>query len=131
MTDIERLREFAKAILNCWPGDADGLVIQEAAEEFGLFEKFQATEPCGDNCDCLAMGNIPGECFRCTELVKVQRPIAEGDIVTADSWNGMTQVISRIDSIPVWSARGRGLEDLAFFIDGGFWQLSQLRRVGK
>lgn len=70
MTDIEKLKGFASAVLDCWPEDCDGADIQNLAEKFGLLEKIQVTEPCGEQCDCAGMQNIPGECYRRTALAK-------------------------------------------------------------
>ena len=78
MSDLERLRAFAQAIMDAsdWPegGDLDGFQIQEIAEIHGLLVATQQTKPCGAGCWCAEYnGEIseaqPAICFRKTPLL--------------------------------------------------------------
>jgi hypothetical protein len=46
--------------------------------------------------------------------------LKRGDQVTASSWDGHVETVDRI--VP-------GPEDVAVFLSGGFWRVSQLRLV--
>ncbi len=71
MTDEDRLRAFAQAIMESWPqGDVDGADLQDAAIEHGLLTPVNVAAPCNDeSCMCAEVGNLPGICYRRTSLL--------------------------------------------------------------
>lgn len=54
-----------------------------------------------------------------------QGTLKAGDCVTADSWDGDTAVIEKITDYSPVLIYG----PIAFFVGGGFWRVSQLRKV--
>lgn len=56
---------FADEILDiAWDGgDVDGAIMQEIAEEYGLIEKREMTEPCSENCTCAELAEFPVFCY--------------------------------------------------------------------
>ena len=52
--EIESLRAFSRAILECWPdGDVDGGMLQDLAVQHGLLEPQTKTMPCSkESCRC-------------------------------------------------------------------------------
>ena len=53
--EIERLRAFARDVLNAWPhGGVDGCDLQDYAEKQGLLVPETRTAPCGEDgaCNC-------------------------------------------------------------------------------
>ncbi len=70
----EQLREFAKAILACRSGTLDGCDIEELAIKHGLLMPVRVAAPCNDvSCACAEVGNLPGVCYRATELLNDNR----------------------------------------------------------
>jgi len=70
MSDLEKLRAFAQAVMQSWPtGDVDGGEVQDLAVKHGLLESFEATGPCcEDGCTC-AEFDFPATCYRKTPLL--------------------------------------------------------------
>lgn len=71
MTNEQRLRAFAQAILKGWPDfdTYDGFDLQELATTHGLLAPIQVTEPCGEDCNCAEYGDFPTDCYRFTPLL--------------------------------------------------------------
>jgi hypothetical protein len=71
MSEINKLRAFAQAILDDFPDSApDGFEIQELAEQHGLLEPVEVTKPCHDEfCSCAEVGDFPMQCYRKTKLL--------------------------------------------------------------
>ena len=71
MSDLEQLRAFAQAVMESWPeGDVDGGHLQDIAEKHGLITPLNVTEPCSETgCMCKEMDNLPGICYRKTQLL--------------------------------------------------------------
>lgn len=65
MNDLEKLRGFARAILDGWPEvpQWDGCDLQDIAVKFGLLEARRVTEPCGENCQCAEWDDFPMDCY--------------------------------------------------------------------
>lgn len=64
--ELAGLRRFAgKVLLSAREhmGDVDGGDIQGWAVESGLLKEVQATEPCGEHCECASVGDFPLACF--------------------------------------------------------------------
>ena len=73
MTNEDRLRTFAKAILEGWPVD-DGIgaiELQDIAVEHGLLIPLKVVAACRDDgsCGCYQDDNLPGICYRKTPLL--------------------------------------------------------------
>lgn len=73
--EVERLRSFAQAVMECWPmGDLDGSTLQDTAEKYGLLRPETRHEPCGEGCSCAEYA-LPDEfsdgvtCYRKTPLL--------------------------------------------------------------
>jgi hypothetical protein len=71
MTDLEKLRAFAQAVLSDWPDSApDGFELQELGEKHGLLTPVEVTEPCDpDHCGCAEYDDFPMICYRRTPLL--------------------------------------------------------------
>jgi hypothetical protein len=75
--DAERLREFARDIMEDWPeGAPDGGALQDIAEKHGLLRSVLMQAPCCDPddehslCSCADYGaDFPTECYRKTSLL--------------------------------------------------------------
>jgi hypothetical protein len=72
VSDIDKLRAFAQAILDGWPEvpQWDGFDLQDLAVKHGLLEATTVTEFCGEGCQCAEIDEFPMECFRFTALLK-------------------------------------------------------------
>ncbi|NTZ82245.1 hypothetical protein FCJ61_04225 [Burkholderia metallica] len=74
--DVSRLMRFVGLVLKDhrnggYPGDVDGGEIQGYAEQCGLIEERQVTEPCSETCSCTDFGQFPTMCYFNTDLGKV------------------------------------------------------------
>ncbi|WP_322055670.1 Lar family restriction alleviation protein [Burkholderia cenocepacia] len=74
--DVSRLMRFVGLVLKDhrnggYPGDVDGSEIQGYAEQCGLIEERQVTEPCSETCSCTDFGQFPTMCYFNTDLGKV------------------------------------------------------------
>lgn len=70
-SELERLRAFARRVLQVWPeGDLDGGELQQAAVEAGLLVPEQRCAPCGEHCQCVEYHGHDGmvEEFTCYRL---------------------------------------------------------------
>jgi hypothetical protein len=72
VSDIDKLRAFAQAVLDGWPDvpQWDGFDLQDLAVKHGLLEATTVTEFCGEGCQCAEVNEFPMECFRFTALLK-------------------------------------------------------------
>lgn len=53
VSEIKRLRAFARAVMTAWPeGDLDGGALQEAAVAHGLLIPEVRAAPCAEDCAC-------------------------------------------------------------------------------
>lgn len=79
MSDLEKLRAFARDILEGWPDvpQWDGLDLQEIAEKHGLLEPTTVTEACGEDCACSEYDDFPMVCYRFSKLLKGDTSAAE------------------------------------------------------
>lgn len=73
-TEVEKLRAFAQAVFGDWPdgGGCDAFELQEFAEQHGLLQGVQVSEPCGEECWCAAevgRDEFPLVCYRKTPLL--------------------------------------------------------------
>lgn len=71
--DLEKLRQFAQAILADWPDSfPDGCIggqLQESALAAGLLFPVVVQGSCGENCACAEWGEFPQTCYRRTALL--------------------------------------------------------------
>ena len=71
-----KLRDFARAVMECWPmGDLDGDTLQDAAVAHGLLKPETRHEPCGEGCNCAQYAEASEfesgvVCYRKTPLLK-------------------------------------------------------------
>ncbi|HDR9087330.1 TPA: hypothetical protein QDB10_003245 [Burkholderia vietnamiensis] len=73
--DVAKLKRFAGLVLKDhrnggYPGDVDGDVIQGYAEDCGLIEERQMSEPCSEGCSCSDFDEFPTVCYFNTDLGK-------------------------------------------------------------
>ncbi len=75
MSDLEKLRAFANAIVDSHTGSIEGCDIEEIAVKYGLVVAIEVTGPCADedvdggsSCSCREFG-FPGTCIRRTPLL--------------------------------------------------------------
>lgn len=71
MTDEQKLREFAQAILEDWVDfDMTSGDIEELAEKCGLLEPHIVDGPCDrESCNCAEYDDFPMTCYRKTKLL--------------------------------------------------------------
>lgn len=69
--EAEQLRGFAQRVMEAWPeGGLDGFDLQDTAEEFGLLQRVEVAEPCGEGCSCVEYGaDFPTDCYHRTSLL--------------------------------------------------------------
>lgn len=71
---LDPVLRFAGRCLDNFRGDeigdlhVDGGTAQEWAEQDGLIEARQVTQPCGDNCSCAEVTDFPAKCYFLTEV---------------------------------------------------------------
>lgn len=70
---LDNIKRFAGLVLkdhrnDGYPGDLDGGMIQNYAQQCGLLEERQMAEPCSDSCTCVEVADFPTSCFFYTEL---------------------------------------------------------------
>lgn len=75
MTNEEKLRAFAKAVMEGWPND-DGIDMPDLevlAIRHGLLELIDADGPCCEGCRCAQSGaEFPVKCSRKTPILTGQ-----------------------------------------------------------
>ena len=70
VAENKKLRDYAIWVLSHHPdGDIDGGELQDMSYEIGMLEKFEVTEPCEGNCNCVDYG-FPCECYRIATWLK-------------------------------------------------------------
>ena len=68
--EVAALRKFAQLIMRAWPHtDVDGGDLQDIAIGCGLLKPTEATEPCGEFCNCADVDDFPMTCYRATTLL--------------------------------------------------------------
>ena len=69
MSDLDKLRAFAQAVMKSWGCEIDAPELQELAEQHGLMVACPVDAPCHeDGCACAEVG-FPTYCYRKTPLL--------------------------------------------------------------
>ena len=75
MSDFDRLRAFAIAVLNDFPDSApDGCEIHDLAIKHGLLIGEDVTQPCSEGCRCAEYGDFPQTCYRRSPVLTGRAP---------------------------------------------------------
>lgn len=67
--EIERLRGFARAIMDERYGNLDGGKLQDLGVKHGLLIPTEVTDVCGENCVCEEYGDFPQTCYRFSRIL--------------------------------------------------------------